>query len=279
MGYTLEQFSADCRAALLKDPGPAGRELVRQYTAKASSDPDFVATYLGPDANSEREDPLRRSRVALLHSRARLSGSEEQPAARPRAELGSLQPGGGRDRDDGLAPRSEACGRSTRQGREGSHLQADARDRAPLQRGRSALAAARWRHAPDPDRGYRPHQGEAGRIRNRGLRRSPISSQRGQNAPPETVRVGAGGALGRRSSGLVPRMPAGRRPAAKSIFGRACFRSTRQGRMRAGATRHRKKYLDGWSNTVGRQVAGAGMWLAIGGVRLPRQFRKLLSLD
>ena len=61
MAYTLEQFSADCRGALLKDPGPAGRELVRRYTARASSDPDFVATYLGPDANSERrilyEDP------------------------------------------------------------------------------------------------------------------------------------------------------------------------------------------------------------------------------
>ena len=61
MGYTPEQFSADCRAALLKDPGPAGRELVRQYTANASSDPDFVATYLGPDTDSERkilyEDP------------------------------------------------------------------------------------------------------------------------------------------------------------------------------------------------------------------------------
>jgi len=61
MGYTLEQFSADCRAALLKDPGPAGRELVRQCTAKASSDADFVARYLGPDAESDRrilyEDP------------------------------------------------------------------------------------------------------------------------------------------------------------------------------------------------------------------------------
>lgn len=61
MAYTLEQFSADCRAALLKDPGPAGRELVRQYTAKASSDPEFVAKHLGPDADSDRkilyEDP------------------------------------------------------------------------------------------------------------------------------------------------------------------------------------------------------------------------------
>jgi hypothetical protein len=61
MAYTLDQFSADCRAALLKDPGPGGRELVRQYTAKASSDADFVAKHLGLDADSDRkilyEDP------------------------------------------------------------------------------------------------------------------------------------------------------------------------------------------------------------------------------
>jgi hypothetical protein len=61
MAYTLEQYSADCRAALLKDPGPAGRELARQYTARASTDPEFVAKYLGPDADSDRrilyEDP------------------------------------------------------------------------------------------------------------------------------------------------------------------------------------------------------------------------------
>jgi hypothetical protein len=61
MAYTLDQFAADCRAALLKDPGPAGRELVRQYTEKACSDRDFVATHLGPTADAERkilyEDP------------------------------------------------------------------------------------------------------------------------------------------------------------------------------------------------------------------------------
>ena len=49
MGYTLDRFAADCRAELSKDPGPAGRELVRQYEM-ACSDPDFVAKYLGPDA-------------------------------------------------------------------------------------------------------------------------------------------------------------------------------------------------------------------------------------
>ena len=61
MTYTLDQFSKDCRAALLKDPGPAGRELVRQYTEKACADPEFAATYLGPDNNDDRkilyEDP------------------------------------------------------------------------------------------------------------------------------------------------------------------------------------------------------------------------------
>jgi hypothetical protein len=61
MSYSLEQFSADCRAALLKDPGPGGRELVRQFTSRACSDPEFVAKYLGPQEDAERkilyEDP------------------------------------------------------------------------------------------------------------------------------------------------------------------------------------------------------------------------------
>ena len=45
----------------MKDPGPAGREIVRQYTERACTDPEFVAKYLGPDADAERrilyEDP------------------------------------------------------------------------------------------------------------------------------------------------------------------------------------------------------------------------------
>jgi predicted metal-dependent enzyme (double-stranded beta helix superfamily) len=61
MPYTLDRFAADCRAALSKNPGPAGRDLVRQYTEMACSDSDFVAKYLGPDATAERnvlyEDP------------------------------------------------------------------------------------------------------------------------------------------------------------------------------------------------------------------------------
>lgn len=61
MAYTIEQFAADCRAALLKDPGPAGRERVRQFTERACSDANFVTRHLGPDAQDERkilyEDP------------------------------------------------------------------------------------------------------------------------------------------------------------------------------------------------------------------------------
>jgi hypothetical protein len=46
---------------LLKDPGPAGREIVRRCTERASTDPEFVAKYFGPDEGSDRkilyEDP------------------------------------------------------------------------------------------------------------------------------------------------------------------------------------------------------------------------------
>lgn len=61
MTYTLEQFSEDCRQALLKDPGPTGREEVRKCVEKACSDADFVAKHLGSDNDTERkiiyEDP------------------------------------------------------------------------------------------------------------------------------------------------------------------------------------------------------------------------------
>ena len=55
MSYTLEQLGADCRAAMDKDPGPAGREEVRKFIAKACADSDFVAEYLGPDNMTPRQ--------------------------------------------------------------------------------------------------------------------------------------------------------------------------------------------------------------------------------
>ena len=89
----------------MKDPGPAGREMVRQYTEKASTDPEFVAKYLGPDADAERrilyEDPdLQFCILAHVYK-----GAKKQLAARSRPELGDLQSGGRRHGNDRL----EAC--------------------------------------------------------------------------------------------------------------------------------------------------------------------------
>jgi len=55
MSYPLEQFAGDCRAALTEDPGPGGRERVRQCVARACRDPDFVASHLGQDNTVERK--------------------------------------------------------------------------------------------------------------------------------------------------------------------------------------------------------------------------------
>jgi predicted metal-dependent enzyme (double-stranded beta helix superfamily) len=61
MGYSLEEFTADIRAALQADEGAAGREAVRILVERALADADFIATNAPPDANEERnvlfEDP------------------------------------------------------------------------------------------------------------------------------------------------------------------------------------------------------------------------------
>jgi hypothetical protein len=60
MAMTLEQFAADCRAALKEDPGTPGRRKVRDLVAQALADPDFVATYIPPGTPERHllyEDP------------------------------------------------------------------------------------------------------------------------------------------------------------------------------------------------------------------------------
>lgn len=54
MAYTLEEFAADCRDALRSDDGPGGRSKVRECLQRALRDADFLSTYLGPQANKER---------------------------------------------------------------------------------------------------------------------------------------------------------------------------------------------------------------------------------
>jgi len=60
MGYTLEQFSAECHRILARDPGPEGRKQVCALVEKALKDDAFVAKNL-PEGTPERkiiyEDP------------------------------------------------------------------------------------------------------------------------------------------------------------------------------------------------------------------------------
>ena len=50
MGYTLERFCEDTRAALGADDGDAGRENVRANLGRLLANEDFVAAHCGPDA-------------------------------------------------------------------------------------------------------------------------------------------------------------------------------------------------------------------------------------
>ena len=60
MSYSLEQFAADCKAALKADPGTAGRQKVRDLVSQALKSPGFIAAYI-PEGTPERkvlyEDP------------------------------------------------------------------------------------------------------------------------------------------------------------------------------------------------------------------------------
>lgn len=49
MAYDLDQFIADCRANLSRDPGPAGREQVRANLERLLSNADFIRTTCGDD--------------------------------------------------------------------------------------------------------------------------------------------------------------------------------------------------------------------------------------
>ena len=52
MAYDLDQFIADARAALKRDPGPAGRESVRASLERLLANQDFVAKTCGEDVQT-----------------------------------------------------------------------------------------------------------------------------------------------------------------------------------------------------------------------------------
>jgi len=49
MAYTLDQFIADCKATLTREPGPRGREQVRSNLERLLGNPEFVQAYCGDD--------------------------------------------------------------------------------------------------------------------------------------------------------------------------------------------------------------------------------------
>jgi hypothetical protein len=49
MAYDLDQFIADCRSTLGRDPGPAGRETVRKNLERLLANPAFIQGYCGDD--------------------------------------------------------------------------------------------------------------------------------------------------------------------------------------------------------------------------------------
>ncbi len=61
MPYSLEQLAGDIKAALKKDPTPAGKQAVCKLVSRALLDKEFVARHLTPDQCKPRkvlyEDP------------------------------------------------------------------------------------------------------------------------------------------------------------------------------------------------------------------------------
>ena len=86
MSYELDQFIADCRTALKRDPGPAGREKVRADLERLLGNKDFVEKYCGD--NVERglkvlyEDPeLKFQVLAHINDKARVSPPHDHGAS------------------------------------------------------------------------------------------------------------------------------------------------------------------------------------------------------
>ncbi len=78
MAYDLDQFIADCRTELKRDPGPKGREQVRVRLERLLQNPEFVEKYCGDHVPRGLkvlyEDPeLKFQVLAHINDKARVS--------------------------------------------------------------------------------------------------------------------------------------------------------------------------------------------------------------
>jgi predicted metal-dependent enzyme (double-stranded beta helix superfamily) len=86
MAYDLDQFIADCRTILERDPGPDGREQVRVNLERLLANVDFVRAYCGEDAPCGLkvlyEDPALGFQVlAHINDKARVSPPHDHGAS------------------------------------------------------------------------------------------------------------------------------------------------------------------------------------------------------
>jgi hypothetical protein len=86
MAYDLDQFVADCRSTLSRDPGPAGRELVRQNLERLLANKDFIKKYCGDNVECGLkvlyEDPkLGFQILSHINDKARVSPPHDHGAS------------------------------------------------------------------------------------------------------------------------------------------------------------------------------------------------------
>ena len=86
MSYNLDQFIADCRTALKRDPGPAGREQVRVKLEELLRNKAFIDKYCSDDVPRGLkvlyEDPdLKFQILAHINDKARVSPPHDHGAS------------------------------------------------------------------------------------------------------------------------------------------------------------------------------------------------------
>src|SRR6202051_2089253 len=86
MAYDLNQFIADCRTSLARDPGPAGREQVRQNLERLLANQDFIKEYCGDTAPRGlkvlyEDDKLGFQVLAHINDKARVSPPHDHGAS------------------------------------------------------------------------------------------------------------------------------------------------------------------------------------------------------